>query len=88
MHAKSIPLLRHNFIITNFLLQDLLKDFLEKKEKGELMIQKTSNLLTTILKEVSTVGDPMPVASMHAFAPCPEALGPSVGAMVPALSSL
>lgn len=32
--------------------EDLLKDFLEKKEKGELMIQKTSNLLTTILKEV------------------------------------
>lgn len=32
--------------------QDQLKDFLEKKERGELMIQKTSNLLKTILKEV------------------------------------
>ena len=33
-------------------LQDLLKDFLDKKGKGELMIQKASNLLHTILKEV------------------------------------
>ena len=32
--------------------QDLLKDFLDKKDKGELMIQKASNLLKTILKEV------------------------------------
>ena len=32
--------------------EDLLKDFLDKKEKGELLIQKTTNLLQTILKEV------------------------------------
>jgi len=31
----------------------LLKDFLDKKDKGELSIQKTTNLLKTILKEVS-----------------------------------
>lgn len=36
----------------SLVLQDQLKDFLEKKERGELMIQKTSNLLKTILKEV------------------------------------
>lgn len=34
-------------------VQDLLKDFLDKKDKGELMIQKATNLLKTILKEVS-----------------------------------
>merc|ERR1712136_367242 len=33
--------------------EDLLKDFLGKKERGELLIQKTNNLLSTILKEVS-----------------------------------
>jgi len=33
--------------------EDLLKDFLGKKERGELLIQKTHNLLSTILKEVS-----------------------------------
>lgn len=43
-------------VMFSFLWQDLLKDFLEKKDKGELMIQKTSNLLKTILKEVPTTG--------------------------------
>ena len=33
-------------------LQDKLKDFLEKKESGELLIQKASNLLQNILKKV------------------------------------
>lgn len=33
--------------------EDKLKDFLEKKEKGELLIQKASNLLQSILKKVS-----------------------------------
>lgn len=33
-------------------LQDLLKDFLDRKEKGELLVQKSTNLLATILKEV------------------------------------
>lgn len=32
--------------------EDLLKDFLDKKDNGELLIQKTTNLLQTILKEV------------------------------------
>ena len=36
-------------------VQDLLKDFLDKKDKGELMIQKATSLLKTILKEVSAV---------------------------------
>ena len=35
-------------------LQDLLKDFLDKKEKGELMVQKSTNLLQTILTDVTT----------------------------------
>ena len=34
-------------------VQDLLKDFLDKKDRGELMIQKATSLLKTILKEVS-----------------------------------
>ncbi|XP_068693617.1 cilia- and flagella-associated protein 161-like isoform X1 [Montipora foliosa] len=33
--------------------EDKLKDFLEKKEKGELLIQKASNLLQSILKKVT-----------------------------------
>lgn len=32
--------------------QDLLKDFLDKKEKGELLIQKTHSLHKTILNKV------------------------------------
>ncbi|XP_003386638.1 PREDICTED: cilia- and flagella-associated protein 161-like [Amphimedon queenslandica] len=32
--------------------EDLLKDFLDKKEKGELHIQKAHNLLQTVLKKV------------------------------------
>ncbi len=35
-----------------WLLQDLLKDFLDRKEKGELLVQKSTNLLQTILKEI------------------------------------
>lgn len=33
--------------------EDKLKDFLEKKEKGELLIQKAGNLLQSILKKVT-----------------------------------
>ncbi|CAH3109679.1 unnamed protein product [Porites lobata] len=33
--------------------EDKLKDFLDKKERGELLIQKASNLLQSILKKVS-----------------------------------
>lgn len=40
----------HNIYLFN--IQDLLKDFLDKKEKGELAIQKTHNLLQTILRPV------------------------------------
>lgn len=45
-----------NFIVIlfNSILQDKLKDFLEKKENGELLIQKASNLLQNILKQVRT----------------------------------
>jgi len=32
--------------------QDLLKDFLGKRERGELLIQKTQNLLENILRKV------------------------------------
>lgn len=32
--------------------EDLLKDYLDKREKGELLIQKTHNLMTNILKKV------------------------------------
>ena len=32
--------------------QDKLKDFLDKKDRGELLIQKASNLLQSILKKV------------------------------------
>ncbi|KAM8972294.1 cilia- and flagella-associated protein 161 [Pelodytes ibericus] len=32
--------------------EDILKDFLEKREKGELLIQKTTNLKKTLLKKV------------------------------------
>lgn len=45
--------------VTNVLresLQEQLKDFLEKQEKGELQIQKTHNLLKTILRKVSLTG--------------------------------
>lgn len=38
-----------------FSFQDKLKDFLEKKEKGELLIQKASNLLQSILKKVGVM---------------------------------
>lgn len=34
--------------------KDKLKDFLDKKERGELLIQKASNLLGNILKKVKT----------------------------------
>lgn len=36
--------------------KDKLKDFLEKKEKGELLIQKAGNLLQSILKKVCETG--------------------------------
>lgn len=36
--------------------KDKLKDFLEKKEKGELLIQKAGNLLQNILKKVCETG--------------------------------
>ena len=32
--------------------EDLLKDFLEKKDNGLLMIQKTHNFLNTVMKAV------------------------------------
>ena len=35
------------------IIQEQLKDFIEKQEKGELLIQKTHNLLKTILRKVS-----------------------------------
>ena len=57
LHALAImKLLTHHSsfgVYGCITLQDLLKDFLEKKDNGELMIQKTSNLLKTILKEVA-----------------------------------
>ena len=40
------------FTVTLFFFQDKLKDFLDKKENGELLIQKASNLLHSILKKV------------------------------------
>lgn len=33
----------------------MLKDFLDKKEKGELLIQKTHNLRNTILNKVQYI---------------------------------
>lgn len=38
--------------INKFLLQDTLKNFLYKRERGELLIQKTYNLFSTMLKKV------------------------------------
>ncbi len=35
--------------------QDLLKDFLDKQDNGELLIQKATGLLETILKEVGII---------------------------------
>lgn len=45
----------YNKYITKSLLipQEQLKDFLDKQEKGELLVQKTHNLLKTILRKVS-----------------------------------
>ena len=34
-------------------LQDQLKDYLDKKERGELTVQKKTNFIKTILKKVS-----------------------------------
>lgn len=52
--AFSLRCLNFNVILFNSFLQDKLKDFLEKKENGELLIQKASNLLQNILKQVRT----------------------------------
>lgn len=41
------------FIITFLTLQDTLKDFLEKREQGQLMYQKRTKLEQTIFKKVS-----------------------------------
>ena len=41
-----------NWIEDLCLEEDLLKDFLSKKDNGELMIQKTHNFLNTVLKKV------------------------------------
>lgn len=41
------------FIITFLTLQDTLKDFLEKREHGQLMYQKRTKLEQTIFKKVS-----------------------------------
>lgn len=50
-HASLMQLI-YVYYMAVVILQDQLKDFLDKKERGELMIQKTSNLLKTVLKEV------------------------------------
>lgn len=34
-------------------MQDLVKDFLDKKEKNQLLVQRSSNLLKTLLQPVS-----------------------------------
>lgn len=36
-------------------MQDLVKDFLDKKEKNQLLVQRSSNLLKTLLQPVSIV---------------------------------
>ncbi|XP_031564517.1 cilia- and flagella-associated protein 161-like [Actinia tenebrosa] len=53
----SVRTYNHSVLIGNWnedicLEEDKLKDFLDKKERGELLIQKASNLLGNILKKV------------------------------------
>ena len=43
-----------NWIEDICLEEDLLKDFLDKKDKGQLTIQKTHNFLNTVLKKVNS----------------------------------
>ncbi|XP_053573657.1 cilia- and flagella-associated protein 161 isoform X2 [Bombina bombina] len=49
---KNSDYLQHNANGIRWELQDLLKDFLEKREKGELLIQKTSSLKKNVLQKV------------------------------------
>lgn len=44
---------RFHVFIFFYLLQDTLKDFLEKREHGQLMYQKRTQLEQTIFKKVS-----------------------------------
>lgn len=37
----------------SLLMQEIVKDFLDKKEKNQLLIQRSTNLLKTLLKPVS-----------------------------------